>query len=65
MGTRPFDSFSYPTYHAYYAQGVPYTYQPYSSAYYPAGGVPSTSTNPAALPITPQRYYQQLPAYPS
>jgi hypothetical protein len=55
-GTRQFYSARYSTYYQpYYTQGVPYTYQQYNSAYYPAGAV----STPGTLPITAQRYYQQ------
>jgi hypothetical protein len=60
MGTQQFYSNAIPSYQTYYARGVPYTYQQYRSAYDPYGIV-GTSATP---PITEQRYYQQLPAYP-
>jgi hypothetical protein len=60
LGTRQFYSPTFPTYEAYYAQGVPYTYQQYTSAYYPAGVARTT----APPPITVQRYWQLQPEYP-
>jgi hypothetical protein len=54
-GARQFFSTSIPPYQPYYTEGVPYTYQRYSSAYYPAN-----LNNTPTPPITAQRYY-----YPS
>ena len=59
-GTQQFYSSQYSTYQPYYAQGVPYTYQQYNSRYYPSG----VADSPGTVPITAQRYYQQLPPYP-
>jgi hypothetical protein len=58
-GARLFFSSSIPPYQPYYVSGVPYTYQQYTSAYYPAGVVNSTTP-----PITAQRYYQPTPPPP-
>jgi hypothetical protein len=58
-GARQFFSSSIPPYQPYYVEGVPYTYQQCTSAYYPAGVV-----NPTTPPITAQRYYQPTPPPP-
>jgi len=56
FGTRQI--YSAPTYREYYVpQGSPYTFKQFSNGYY----VPSTSLNPALLPMTVQRYSQQVP----
>ena len=49
--------YSAPTYRMYYVpNNDPYTYSQFSSGYY----VPSTDINPALLPMTMQRYSQQI-----
>jgi hypothetical protein len=55
-GTSQLYSYSYPRYQSFYAT-LPYTYQQYSNAYYPS----SYYNNPAAQPVTLQRYVQQFP----
>jgi hypothetical protein len=54
MGTRLI--YANPTYQPYTVGGRPYTYQQYSSAYYPYG----VYTNPSVPPITVQRYTQTI-----
>jgi hypothetical protein len=57
IGTRQI--YANPIYQPYYApQGTPYTFQQYSNSYY----IPNSGTNPYALPMTMQRYLQQVPA---
>jgi hypothetical protein len=58
IGVRQYYT-SYPAYQPYWTTGAtaPYTYQQYTSAYYP----PNYYTNPAVQPMTVQRWTQQLP----
>jgi hypothetical protein len=58
-GARQFFSHSIPPYQPYYTLGAPYTYQQYSSSYYP----PNLNNTPTP-PITVQRYYQPVPPNP-
>jgi len=50
LGTRQY--YSYPIYQPYYMPRTPYTFQQYSSGYFP----PNLTTNPAVQPMTLQRY---------
>jgi hypothetical protein len=58
-GARQFFSSSIPPYQPYYTLGAPYTYQQYSSSYYP----PNLNNTPTP-PISAQRYYQPVPPNP-
>jgi hypothetical protein len=55
-GTRQVYSARYSAYQPYYAVGSPYTYQQYTNVYNPSAVVNGSGT----LPITAQRYYQEL-----
>jgi hypothetical protein len=61
-GARQFFSSSIPPYQPYYVEGVPFTYQQYTSSYYPAN-----LNNTPTPPITAQRYYTRpgLPNQPT